>query len=501
MNRGSNYEDLYRGGLDSDSDDSNSDAGRCMFGKANAGFDTDDDWSSLDSDLYEPEDKGGDFEYRPLNNKQKSNGTEYNRAALDVDDDLSVGSDNEFIRASKSNKKWDWVEADEQSVGSDDDFEVQFAGRSNGIYDLKGGQGEIEDFLGGGGGEDDNEDMAFHTDYAVQQRTEAFLNEGQQGTRSGGRATQRGGEVVETEYLPAKAGAAQRRRVNPAFIAAHNQGTAKSRELVEQGLARARARTGRGRSLAEQQVGSVSASPAKAVTEKASKIDVDETVRLKADLKAEAESRAETQVQAKARIDRSLAAIRSAMAGAKTEAAREAVEERILTEIDGITTDLKSDLEGVFQTNPEGDFAKQLTFIQAQIDKVESKVKEGLSAAGMITAAKNMLILEAKYKQLVKDTKVADEPPTVPYQQQDIGRPVIELAGITVKPVGVKKSDVYGVDGGKIDKYTALDVLEKNKAIIKALPTKTAHRSKVMAQIQRFIDNHNPLGKPLKARK
>jgi hypothetical protein len=558
MNRGANFEDLYRNGLDSDSDDSNSDAGGCMFGKANA-FDSDDDWSSLDSDLYEPEDKEGDFEYRPLTTAQKSSGKEYNVAGLDVDDDLSVGSDNDFTRASKSNKKWDWVEADEQSVGSDDDFEVQFQGRSNGVYDLKGGQGEVEDFLGGGGGEDDNEDMAFHTDYATEQRTEAFLNEGQEGTRSGGRATQKGGELVETEYLPAKKGAAQRRRVNPAFVAANTQGTAKSRELVELGLARARARSGRaGRTVAEQQA-EVEAGlapradrPVVAKAERTGKVGVDDERAPLAPAKQarlEAET-AETQAQSKARVDRSIAKIRSAMAGAKTEEAREAVEERVLSEIDGISTDLKGELEAIFATNPEGGLAKKLKIIEGQVNKVDSKVKAGLSVAGMITAAGNMLMLEAEYKALLKEmsreateaetasliaaftgasapppavkpparrvlklktseavkqlraqiasAEADKQPPSVPYQEAETGRQVIEIAGITVKPVGKVKSDVYGIGGGKLDKYSPLADLEANKAKIVALPKKTPNRTKVLAQIQRFIKDHDPDGRPPK---
>jgi hypothetical protein len=261
--------------------------------------------------------------------------------------------------------------------------------------------------------------------------------------------------------------------------------------------------------------------------------------------------RSETEAQAKARVERSLAKIRSAMAGAKSEAEREAVEERVLSEIDTISEDMKVELEDAMKGSPTTDIVKKIKVIEGMMGKLDAKVKAGLSVAGMIAVAGKMLMLEARVRTLLKSKSAVEkeaevqslaslfsapsgssapppqepkskfmvvkpqsrlanlkaevvasearaEPPSVPYQQQDTGRQTIEIAGLVVKPNGAVKTDVYGVDGLKIDKYSPLEVLEKNKARVKALPTKTPNRAKVMAQIQRFIDNHEPLGKPPK---
>jgi hypothetical protein len=418
---GANYNTLY-----ADDSDDDSDGFGCVFPKDN-GFDTDSDgsdFSNLADDLFEKASVDS-FEFVPPNTNERANGSGYNRAKLDIDNDaVSVGSDTEFQRASKSNKRWDWVEADEESVGSDSDFEVQFEGRSNSVYDLKAGQGEIEDFLGGGGGEDLNEDFEFRTDFADAQRAEAFFNEGQK--------SDRGGVLVDTEYIPAKAGAAQRRRVDPKFIAAHgnkrtddpdalipapkSSGKSKSAALIAAGLAQAQAKKGgksRYSAKIDTAVGEATEAEVLPITRRGPRGEVeggpavealDEILDLEDEALADALKAAqlESDAQAKVRIDRSLEKLKAAFKKTTDEAGREKIEEHLLSELDDISADVQKGLKALQRRGKETNTSR----VQAVLDAVltlQARMDAGLTPAGMIQAARKLMMLEHEYNKLEKE--------------------------------------------------------------------------------------------------
>lgn len=414
---GATYNTLY-----ADDSDDDSDGFGCVFPK-DGGFDTGSDgsdFSNLADDLFEKASVDS-FEYVPPSKEERSSGSGYNRAKLDMDgDDVSVGSDTEFQRASKSNKRWDWVEADEESVGSDDDFEVQFEGRGNSVYDLKAGQGDVEDFLGGGGGEDLNEDFEFHTDFADAQRAEAFFNEG----TGGGviRAGQgRGGTYVSTGRDAPKAGAraAAKRNVDPKFIRAQNidvrddepaglpksSGKSKSAALIAAGLAQAAAKKG-GKTRFSGKVQTEYGEAVEAETIPVANRLGDRVVGAVPVEKAEAilkdvddEERAESDEAAKGRIERSLQGVKTAIKGAITREAMERVEDKILSEIDNIGEDIRKGIRALERRSTETTKSR-VTAIKNSLEALEARIESGLSLAEMIHMTKQMMILEHKYNKL-----------------------------------------------------------------------------------------------------
>jgi len=432
---GANYNTLY-----ADDSDDDSDGFGCVFPKDGAGFDTDSDgsdFSNLADDLFEKASVES-FEFVPPSTNERANGSGYNRAKLDMDrDDVSVGSDTEFQRASKSNKRWDWVEADEESVGSDSDFEVQFEGRSNSVYDLKAGQGEVEDFLGGGGGEDLNEDFEFRTDFADAQRAEAFFNEGSGGGYRSGQG--KGGELVETEYLPAKRGAG--RKVDPKFLAAQGKkryidakgkvttndpdalipapkssGKSKSAALIAAGLAQAQAKKGgksRYSAKVETAVGEATEAEVLPITRRGPRGEVeggpaverlDEILDLEDEALADARKAAqlESDAQAKARIDRSIEKLQAAFKKTTDAEGREKIEEHLLSELDDISADVQKGIKALQRRGKETNTSR----VQAIMDAVltlQSRMDAGLTPAGMIQAARKLMMLEHEYNKLEKE--------------------------------------------------------------------------------------------------
>lgn len=523
---GANFNALY-----ADDSDDDSDGFGCVFPKDGAGFDTDSDgsdFSNLADDLFEKASVDS-FEFVPPSRAERASGSGYNRAKLDMDDDaVSVGSDTEFQRASKSNKRWNWVEADEESVGSDSDFEVQFEGRTNSVYDLKAGQGEVEDFLGGGGGEDLNEDFEFRTDFADTQRAEAFFNEGSEGVRGGG--GRRGGELVETEYIPAKVGAARKRNVDPKFIAASAKKTAvdpdalipapkstgksKSAALVAAGLAQAQAKKGgksRFNAKVETAVGKATEGelipitrpgPAGEVEGAAPVEKLDEILDIE-----DAQARAESDAQAKARIDRSLEKLKTAFRKTTDEAGREKLEENLLSELEDIGGDVRKGIKAMQRRATETNKSR----VQALLDSllfIDARIEAGLSIAGMLQATRLMMNLEHEYfkllPEIVKGKKAetkavrraereeaADEgdvesetpqrPPAVVKGEQVVGPVALISLGSRKKALKFADSSV------RIDNVIGLDKLEELLAEVKGADGDADAKKEIIKRLKRAI--------------
>lgn len=514
---GANYNALY-----ADDSDDDSDGFGCVFPKDGAGFDTDSDgsdFSNLADDLFEKASVDS-FEYEPPSRNERASGSGYNRAKLDIDDDaVSVGSDREFQRASKSNKRWDWVEADEQSVGSDDDFEVQFEGRSNSVYDLKAGQGDMEDFLGGGGGEDLNEDFEFRTDFDTAQRTEAFFNEGTGGgVYAAGRG--KGGELVETEYIPAKPGAARRRLVDPKFIASSakkaadpdalipapkTSGKSKSAALIAAGLAQAAAKKGgKTRFNTKVETGKYEAGeatqgellPATARGRSGEVVGgttaeaIDEAMNAEEDAAKAAEDagRRESDAQAKARIERSRVRLQQVFSRATSEADREGVEEKLLSEIEDIGDDVRKGLRSLEKGRGKTDISR-IRALQTALTALDVRVQRGLTPAGMIQVAEKYMKLEHAYRKLVPLPAVAEEEPFYLQAGNTAPKPVEKKAeappkpsrtriepqiigsagAVTLTKIGVKKMEISASDtGDKIDASLGSERIDALIAKVKA---------------------------------
>jgi hypothetical protein len=519
---GATYNTLY-----ADDSDDDSDGFGCVFPKDGAGFDTDSDgsdFSNLADDLYEKASVDS-FEFDPPSKQEREGGSGYNRAKLDMDDDaVSVGSDKEFQRASKSNKKWNWVEADEESVGSDSDFEVQFEGRGNSVYDLKAGQGEVEDFLGGGGGEDLNEDFEFRTDFGDAQRTEAFFNEGQ--PESGGGAPKRGGVNVPTERGMPRAGryVAGKRGVDPRFIAAHgievgedepaglpkSSGKSKSAALIAAGLAQAQAKKGKTRygGKVETRVGDATEAEVIPITHRGPGGRVEGAAPIeKLDELLEAEDtydRLESDAAAKERIERSLRGIKADMKAAVSTDEMEAIEERVLAELDNIGDDIRKGIKALERRGTETNKSR-VAALKSSLAALEARIEEGLTMAAMLKISGLMMKLDHEYNKLSKEVAVEkktavkrevkvrarergeegdDEgeaprgipagrgrPPPVPAQREEGGAvPATGIVGeVELKLLGKKKMAIKFADSEvRINEKLGLDKLESLLAGVRA---------------------------------
>ena len=365
-----------------------------------------------------------------------------------------------------------------------------------------------------------NEDFEFTTDFATQQRTEAFLNEGQ--------GSSRGGVRVETEYIPAKAGAAQRRRVDPRFIAANSgrraevdpdepipaprsSGRSKSAALIAEGLAQAQAKKGvktRYGGRVETPVGDATEAETIPITHRGPGGRVEGAApieQLDEILEAEdAQDRLDTDAEAKERIERSLRALKDDMKAAVTSEDMEAVEERVLAELDNIGDDIRKGIKALERRGTETNKSR-VAALKSSLEAIEARIEEGLTMAAMIHVSKLMMQLDHEYNKLSKEVagakkasvkrevkararERADEgddeseaprgipagtgrPPPAPAQREEGGAvPATGIVGeVELKLLGKKKMAIKFADSEvRINQKLGLDKLESLLAGVRA---------------------------------
>lgn len=326
--------DMY---ADSDSDFSSIDGG------GHRGFnDSDDsDFEGVDDDFFRD---GGDNAKFDL----FKNTAVYDNAGK-MDDMLSVGSDDDF-RPDTNPKMFGMFvkESDAQSVGSDDDFHPLIPGAAKKRSLLKG-EGEIDDYLGGG--DDEIESIG----EGEEEEADDFGDSG--GAGDGGERESRA-LIAQGLRRGTTAGAAVRGRHGT--TRAEFQQRRDMNEIVEQEEPPER----EGKTASERVGGKHGVS----------REDYD-------------------------RIKRSADRVSTAWRGAKTAAEREAVEERVLGELDEVMDDIRREL------TEEKSFFTPLnksvfTTLKKRQDAIQASINRGLSLPQMAKAVSAALELEARIEEL-----------------------------------------------------------------------------------------------------